>query len=286
MIDLHAHTTGSDGDKTPEELIDLAISLKLKALAITDHDTTGSLERAVEYAKDKDIILIPGVEFGTHVDKGEMHILGLFIDYKNEKLNRKLQELIDGRNERNKKFVDEFNKIAFDITMQELEEVSGGKAIGKPHFAKVFLNKGYIKENKELFKKYFNKPPFEQIKRKAFLPKEVIEIIKEANGTVILAHPQSLKLNEEELREKVRELKSYGLDGLECYHSKQTAEEMKLFRKIAKENDLLISKGSDYHGPITKPDIRLGTGINNNIVSDEEDEILKSLLNRKLMLTK
>ena len=84
----------------------------------------------------------------------------------------------------------------------------------------------------------------------------------------------------------MRELKSYGLDGLECYHSKQTAEEMKLFRKIAKENDLLISKGSDYHGPITKPDIRLGTGINNNIVSDEEDEILKSLLNRKLMLTK
>lgn len=286
MIDLHAHTTGSDGDKTPEELIDLAIKLNLKALAITDHDTTESLQRAVDYAKDKDIILVPGVEFGTKIDKGEMHILGLFIDYKNKELNKKLQKLIEARNVRNKKFVDEFNKIGFDITMEELEEVSGGKAIGKPHFAKVFLNKGYIKENRELFKKYFNKPPFEQIKRKSFLPKEVIEIIKEANGIAILAHPQSLKLNEKELREKVAELKSYGLDGLECYHSKQTPEEMELFKKIAKENNLLISKGSDYHGPITKPNIELGTGINNNIVSKEEDEILESLLNKRIMLTK
>ena len=286
MIDLHAHTTGSDGDKTPEELIDLAISLKLKALAVTDHDTTDSLERALKYAEDKDIILIPGVEFGTHVDKGQMHILGLFIDYKNEELNRKLQELIEGRNIRNKRFVDEFNNLGFDITMQELEEVSGGKAIGKPHFAKIFLKKNYIKETEEMYTEYFNKPPFKQIKRRSFLPKEVIEIIKAANGTVILAHPQSLKLNEEELREKVKELKSYGLDGLECYHSKQTPEEMKLFRKIAKENDLLISKGSDYHGPITKPDIGLGTGVNNNIVSEEEDEILESLLNKRIMSIK
>lgn len=280
MIDLHAHTNGSDGDKTPEELIDLAISKKMKALAITDHDTTASLKRAIEYAKDKDIILVPGIEFGAEVKKGEMHILGLFIDYKNKKLNDKLQYLIDGRNERNEKFVKEFNKIGFNVTMEELEEVSGGKAIGKPHFTKIFLQKGYIKEAEEAYAKYFRKSPFLDIKRCAYEPKEIIELIKEANGTVILAHPQSLKLNEQELREKIKELKSYGLDGLECYHSKQTPEEMKLFRKIALENNLLISKGSDYHGPITKPDIELGTGINNNIVNDEEDEILEKILNR------
>ena len=278
MIDLHAHTRGSDGDKTPEELIDLAISKKLKALAITDHDTTASLKKSIEYAKDKDIILIPGIEFGAEVDKGEMHILGLFIDYNNKELKDKLQFLIDGRNARNQKFVEEFDKLGLHVTMKELEEVSGGKAIGKPHFTKIFLQKGYIKDAEESYANYFRKPPFIDIKRTAYEPEEVIRLIKNANGIVILAHPQSLKLNEEELREKIKELKGYGLDGLECYHSKQTPEEMKLFRQIAKENNLLISKGSDYHGPITKPDIELGTGINNNIVNDEEDEILNKIL--------
>ena len=281
MIDLHAHTKGSDGDKTPEELIDLAISKNIKALAITDHDTTASLERAIEYAKGKDIILIPGVEFGTKIDKGEMHILGLFLDYKDKILNERLDYLVQERNIRNKKFVEELNKLGFEITMEELEEVSGGKAIGKPHFAKIFLKKGYIKEGTEMFKKYFNQSPFKEIKRKAYLPKEVIETIKAANGIVILAHPQSLKLEEAELREKIKELKSYGLDGMECYHSKQTPEEMKLFREIAQENNLLITKGSDYHGPITKPNIQLGEGINGNIINDEEDEILEKILKKR-----
>jgi len=144
LIDLHTHTIYSDGSKHPKDLIDLAISKKIKALAITDHDTIDSIERAVNYAQDKDIMLIPGIEFEAHVQKGQMHILGLFIDYKNKQLIEKLNFIKQARDIRNEKFIEEFNKLGFEITLEELKRVSNGKIIGKPHFAKVFLKKGYI----------------------------------------------------------------------------------------------------------------------------------------------
>ena len=278
MIDLHSHTKASDGEKTLEELIDLAISKNISTLAITDHDTVDGIEIAKNYAKNKNIKIIPGVELSAHVEKGQMHILGLFVDYKNTKFLEKLNYLKESRASRNDKFINELNKMGYQITMEELKAVSGGKTIGKPHFAKVFLSKNYIKTKNEMFDNFFNKPPLNKYKRDSYSPKDSIEMIKEAGGIAILAHPQTLKLSFDELREKIKELKSYGLDGLECYHSNQTPEEMDEFNKIAKELNLIITKGSDYHGPIVKPLIELGTGINNNIVLDNEDVILDNLL--------
>jgi len=277
MIDLHTHTKESDGDKTPEELIDLAISKKIEAIAITDHDTADGLEIASVYAKDKNIVFIPGVEFDTKVEKGQMHILGLFVDFKNEGFIQKLNEIKKERIDRNKKFIEQFNKMGFDITLEELKQVSSGKVIGKPHFAKVFMKKGYIKTVDEVFDKYFNKPPLSDIKKTCLTAEEVIRIIKNANGIAVLAHPQKLKLSDSELVEKIAELKSYGLDGLECYHSGQTPEQMKKFKNIAKQFNLIITKGSDYHGPVTKPTVQLGTGIDYNIVSNDDKEILENL---------
>lgn len=279
MIDLHSHTKASDGEKTPEELIDLAISKNITTLAITDHDTVDGIEIGENYAKDKNIKLIPGVELNAYVEKGQMHILGLFIDYKNTKFLGKLNYLKESRASRNDKFINELNKMGYQITMEELKAVSGGKTIGKPHFAKVFLSKNYIKTKNEIFDNFFNKPPLNKYKRDSYSPKDSIKMIKEAGGIAILAHPQTLKLSFDELREKIKELKSYGLDGLECYHSNQTPEEMLEFNKIANKLGLIITKGSDYHGPIVKPLIELGTGINNNIVLNNEDELLQNLLN-------
>ena len=281
MIDLHTHTKGSDGDKTPQELIDLAINRGIEALAITDHDTTDSIETAINYAMGRKILLIPGVEFAAKVDKGQMHILGLFIDYQNEELKQKLLFMKNERESRNAKFIEEFNKLGFQITLEELKNVSNGKIIGKPHFAKVFLQKGYIKEKEEIFRDYFNKSPFKEIKRTMYTSKEIIETIKKTNGIAVLAHPQSLKLEENELVKTIKELKNYGLDGLECYHSNQTLEEMNEFKKIANEYDLIITKGSDYHGPITKPEIELGTGKENNIAIADDNKILEKLLQMK-----
>jgi len=278
MIDLHAHTTFSDGEYSPEELIDMAISKNISALAITDHDTVDGLESAVEFAKNKDILVVPGIEFDTTVDKGQMHILGLFLDYKNKNLNEKLDFVRREREIRNQKFVRIFNEMGLEITEEELRAITPGRVIGKPHFARVFINKGYIKSKDEMFDEYFNKLPELKIKKVTLDAKTVISLIKEASGLAILAHPQSLKLTNEELKEKIMELKRYGLDGMECYHSRQTKEQMHDFRKMADELGLLVSKGSDYHGPIVKPGIFLGTGIENNIVNDEEDEIINKLL--------
>lgn len=280
MIDLHTHTNGSDGEKTPEELIDLAIMKKITTLSITDHDTVDSIERAVEYAKNKRILLIPGIEVEAQVEKGQMHILGLFVDYKNEELKQKLECIKTARDSRNLKFIEEFKKLGFDITLDELKEVSDGKIIGKPHFAKVFLRKKYIKEKDEIFKNYFERTPFKEIPKTIYEPEEIIKILKKADAITILAHPQSLKLEKDKLKKKIKELKKYGLDGLECYHSKQTSEQMKEFKKIAQEYGLVVTKGSDYHGPNTKPGIELGTGKNNNIVieKNEEENIVRKLI--------
>lgn len=279
MIDLHSHTKASDGEKTPEELIDLAINKNITALAITDHDTVDSLEAAERYAATKEnFLFIPGIEMEATVSKGQMHILGLFIDYKDKIFLDKLSYIKDARNSRNEKFIEELNKMGYEITLDELKEISGGNTIGKPHFARVFLKKNYIKTKNEMFDRFFNQPPLNKYQKSSYTPKDVITMLKNAGGTVILAHPQTLKLEREELIERLIELKSYGLDGLECYHSKQTPEQMKEFKEIAKELNLLISKGSDYHGPAVKPETELGTGNNNNIVSDEEDIILNNLL--------
>lgn len=278
MIDLHTHTKASDGEFTPQELIDLAIGKNIKALAITDHDTVDGIEAAVEYAKDKEIILIPGIELEAKVEKGQMHILGLFIDHNNKEFKNKLNDIREYRNSRNNKFIEEFNKMGFEISLEELIKESSGTTIGKPHFARIFLRKGYVKTKDEMFDKYFNQEPFNKFKKTIYTPEEVITMIKKVNGIAILAHPQSLKLEDNELIEKIKELKEYGLDGIECYHTKQTGDEMIKFKKIAEEHNLLITKGSDFHGPIIKPETQLGTGKDNNIVSKYEDKILKNIL--------
>lgn len=278
MIDLHTHTKASDGEKTPKELIDLALELNIKALAITDHDTIDGISPAISYSQNKNILLIPGIELEAKVDNGQMHILGLFIDYSNKNFIEKLNNIRNSRKNRNLKFIDEFKKLGFDISIDELKKISGGKTIGKPHFAKVFLNKNYIQNKYEIFDKYFNQPPFNKLEKNVYSPKDIITMIKEANGIAVLAHPQSLKLSIDELTKTLIELKSYGLDGLECIHSNQSSDEMLAFKNLAKSLNLIITKGSDYHGPIVKPDIKLGTGINGNIISNEEDIILETLL--------
>lgn len=278
MIDFHSHTKASDGEFSPQELTNLAIQKHMTAIAITDHDTVDGLEEAEEYAKDKDIMLIPGIELEAKVEKGQMHILGLFIDYNNKEFKDKLNAIREYRNSRNDKFIEEFNRIGFEISLEELIKESNGKTIGKPHFARIFLQKGYVQTKDEMFDKYFNQEPFNKFKKSFYTPEEVITMIKKVNGIAILAHPQSLKLEDNELIDKIKKLKGYGLDGMECYHTKQTEEEMMRFNEIAKEYNLLITKGSDFHGPIIKPETQLGTGKNNNIVIYEEDKMLEDIL--------
>ena len=177
MIDLHVHTTASDGDKRPKELVDYAIEKGINVIAITDHDTVEGVEEAINYSKDKNIIVIPGIEFDAESKKGQIHILGLFIDYKDKNIQEKLKKVKDERNARNDKFIAEFNKMGFEVSLDELKQVSNEEVIAKPHFAKVFLNKGYINNIEEIYNQYFNKSPFKEMIRMSYKPQEVIEII-------------------------------------------------------------------------------------------------------------
>lgn len=280
IIDLHSHTTASDGEFKPKELIDKAIQTKISVLAITDHDTIDSLDEAIDYAKNKEIEIVPGIEFSAKVDIGKMHILGLYIDYTKPEFKKITDNLKKDRNDRNNKFIKMFNELGYDISIDDVKKYAIGEIIAKPHFAQVLLEKGYIKDIEEAYDNLFNVPPLNTIKRMTLSQKETIEAIKKANGIAILAHPKTLKLSHDDLENKIKELISYGLDGIECYHSTHTFDEIEEYKDIAKKYDLLISKGSDYHGPNVTPEVELGRGKNNNILNQEETEIYKALRNK------
>ncbi len=280
MIDLHVHSIGSDGEKTPEELIDESIEKGITTLAITDHDTIEVLEKGLEYSRNKKINFIPGVEINAKNRSGQMHILGLGLKTDLSILREKLNVLKESRDNRNLKFIEKLNELGFEISLEELQEISGSDITGKPHFAKVFLNKGYINDEKEMFSKYFDTEEFKKIKNFSYQPEEVIEMILKTGGIPVLAHPQTLKLSDSELENKIIELMQFGLQGIECFHSEQTREEMQKYCELAEKYNLILTKGSDYHGQIIKPQIELGTGINGNIVNDREAEIEKNILEK------
>lgn len=277
-IDLHIHTQASDGEFSPIEIVNKALNSNLSTIAITDHDTTEGLKEAIQYAQNKEIDIIPGIEINANVDKGKMHILGLYIDYENPKIQSFQKRLRENRNERNKYFIKMFQNEGINITIEDVKKNASGDVIAKPHFAKTLYEKGYIKDIEEAYTNYFNREPFNIKRNKTPSPKEVINMIKEAKGIAVLAHPQSLKLEDEELRNEIKELKSYGLDGIECFHSNHSLEEMKVFKKIAIENNLIMTKGSDYHGPNNNPEIKMGSGKNDNISKQNDSMLYKNLM--------
>jgi predicted metal-dependent phosphoesterase TrpH len=269
MFDFHVHTNASDGELSPEEVINLAIKLNLEAIAITDHDTSDNVAEAVEYAKNKNIKVIPGIELNAKVEKGQMHILGYYIDYGNPKFKEIMLELKNQRDERNERFIKAFNLAGINISIDDVKKYVIGQVVGKPHFAKALIEKGYISTVNEAFDKYFNQYPYNTIKREAILPENAIKIIKDFNGIAVLAHPYTLKLDETELENKIKELISFGLEGIECYHSDHSKEQVELYKKLAKKYNLIITCGSDFHGPTITPDIVMGSGINGNLINDD-----------------
>lgn len=281
IIDLHSHTTASDGEYMPQKLIDMAIEKNISVLAITDHDTIDGLDEALSYSENKKIEIVPGIEFSAKVDIGKMHILGLYIDYLKPGFKKITDKLKKDREERNNKFIEMFNELGYDIKIDDVKKYAIGEVIAKPHFAQVLLEKGYIKEIEEAYDKFFNVPPLNTIKRMTLSPKEIIKTIKKANGIAILAHPKTLKLDCENFENKIKELISYGLDGIECYHSTHTFDEIEEYIRIAKKYNLLISKGSDYHGPRVTPEIELGRGKHDNVLSQKEAEFYEILKNYK-----
>lgn len=281
MFDLHVHTKASDGEYSPTEIVEKAYNCGLDTIAITDHDTIDGIEEAIAASKKYNIEVISGIELNAHVDHGKMHILGYFKNYQNSDFLHKMNDLKQDRQNRNLKFIKEFNNQGIDITIDDIKKYSFGEILAKPHFARALYEKKYINDIEEAYKNFFNVEPMKSIKRETISPREAIELIKKVNGIVILAHPITLKLNYEDLNTKIQELMSYGLDGIECYNSIHTQEDITALLNIAKQNNLLVTAGSDYHGPISTPFNELGKGRNNNLYDAQNNSfILKNLKGR------
>lgn len=269
-IDLHIHTTASDGLFTPKEVIQWAYKKNLSAIAITDHDTIDALDETLYYGGKYDIEVIPGIEINTDYENSEIHILGYYIDHKAPWLLDLLKEIRFARYNRAKKIVNKLDRLGFDITMEEVVKLSGTASIGRPHIARLLVQRKYAHNIQEVFEKYIGigKPAY--VERYRITPFQAIEYVLKSGGVPVLAHPGLVK----DLS-IIKKLVDSKLQGLEVFHSKHSKDMIQLYTSIAKQYNLTITGGSDCHGVLYNGQPILGTL---NIASKYLD-LLKSRYN-------
>ena len=255
IIDLHVHSTESDGTLTPEDLVAEAKKAELAAFALTDHDTCQGVGKAMPLAASAGIELIPGTDYHGK----EVHIVGLYIDIENEQLLKKTAEYRKCRSERNALMVEALQKEGLSITMEELVAENPDCVITRANIARFLYEHGQIKSVREAFDRYIGDHCKCYVGRLKVASTDAVRLIKEAGGTAILAHPLLYGLSNTNLQKMIDELKPAGLDGLEEIYSTYTTGEEQQMKRLARENGLLISGGSDFHGS-NKPDIALGKG--------------------------
>lgn len=259
QIDLHVHSSCSDGTDSPEELVKLADSLNLSAFALTDHDTVDGISEAMAAAKDYRLEVIPGIEISSYYNNKEIHILGLYIDYMNEEFKKELDSFKNSRLERNLRMAEKFCENNIPVDYDEMLEMYPDAVITRAHFADYLLSKGYVASRNEAFERYLGDGRPMYTDRQKILASDAIKLIHNAGGTAILAHPVLYHLSSEKLNEMLKYLCHCGLDGIEAIYSTYSQGEEIAIRSLARQHHLLISGGSDYHGR-NKPSIKLGSG--------------------------
>jgi hypothetical protein len=258
LIDLHVHSAASDGSYAPAEVVRQAKEGGLKAMALTDHDTVDGLPEAVAAGEKYGVEVIPGVEVSARYPGGTMHILGLLIDYTNGHLDQRLAVLKRARAERNPQIIAKLNALGIPITMAQVEAISSGGQMGRPHIARALLEAGYVHDLQEAFDRYLGWHRAAYVSKFRFPQEEAIAMIRQVQGVPVLAHPFTLGLGSAfALRNLLVELKDLGLAGLEVYYSEHTPGQEVLYLKLARELGLLVTGGSDYHGA-NKPEVTLG----------------------------
>ena len=256
-VDFHSHTVHSDGTLTPAELVALAKERGIKALALTDHDTTGGLDEALAAGEREGVEIIPGIEISVVYEPGTMHILGYFIDHKSTRLQELLKGIQRDRADRNPQIIKKLNALGIEITLEEVVKESGGGQVGRPHFARVLINKGRAKNIEDAFRKYLGKDAPAYVNKRRVLPEEGIRMIRDAGGVAVLAHPKLLRAEAGEFDGILDGLVAAGLEGLEVYSSCQNQEEAERFKAAAERRRILVTGGSDFHGT-NKADVELG----------------------------
>ena len=267
-VDLHLHSTASDGRFSPAELVRKAVGEGLTVIALTDHDTIDGVAPALEAARAfPQLRLIPGVEISTDVSEGEVHILGYFIDHTDSNLQAALEQMRNSRRVRAQKMVARLEELGYPIEWERVQEIAGSGVIGRPHIAQALLGKGYIKSLKEAFTKYIGRDGPAYVEREKVTPAGAVELLIQAKGLPVLAHP--LTVPEPELL--ATELKAFGLVGIEAYYAGYAAEDIERLVSIANQHNLITTGGTDYHGLDTNTETSIG-GV------DIPKESLKNLL--------
>jgi predicted metal-dependent phosphoesterase TrpH len=254
QVDLHLHSTASDGKYKPAELITKAVELGLKVISLTDHDSVEGIVPAIKAAKAfPDLTFIPGVEISTDLPDGEAHILGYFIDYTDPEFKKELEKFRDSRTGRGRRMVEKLGELGIKIDWARVQEIAGDGAIGRPHVAQAMLEKGYIKTFEEAFDKYIGHGGPAYVEREKMTPQEAVKLILRAKGIPVLAHPFTIK----DSAAMVKSLKAAGLMGIEAYYKDNTPAVTQATLKLAKKYGLIATGGTDYHG-ISANEVMMG----------------------------
>ena len=258
-IDLHVHSTKSDGTYSPSDLVNYALQKGLSAFALTDHDTIDGIEEAVNTAHGKPIEVVAGMELSTEYQGSDIHILALDVPYKDVAFKNRLEDFQDSRTLRNQKMCNLLQTAGIDITYESLLDAFPDSVITRAHYAKYMFEKGYIKSINEAFERYIGDRAPYFVPREKITPDHAVSFILESGGIPILAHPTLYHYGQAQLEKLVKILKESGLMGIEAIYSTYSIGEEGQIRHLAKKFDLSISGGSDFHGE-NKPGLDLGVG--------------------------
>jgi predicted metal-dependent phosphoesterase TrpH len=256
-VDLHTHSTFSDGTVTPEQLVSFALRERIKVLALCDHDTTDGIEPFMKVAAPTELKALSGVELSASWKLGTCHIIGLNLDWKNDELQSVLHTFRAGRDKRNFQIIQNLNNLGIRIDIEDVLKINTGEVVGRPHIAKVLVQRNVVSSVEEAFDLYLKKGAKAYVPRDLLDPMTAITTLKNAKAITVLAHPVHLKIADDQLRMFVNQLKTFGLDAIEVFSPHHSDEQVKCFYQIAKETGLGISGGSDYHGRF-KPERQLG----------------------------
>ena len=281
-VDLHLHTTASDGVLSPSGVVRYAKAKGLQAIAITDHDTIEGCEEGLSEGERIGFEVIPGIEISAEYSSGSMHILGFFLDIHHPLLNERLEYLQKARAERNPKMVARLNQLGIEVTYEEVLKASGGGQVGRPHFANVLLEKKVVKSFQEAFDRFLKKGAPAYVDKFRFTSKEALHFINEAGGVAVLAHPNTLGVNGySELEKLIARLADEGLKGIEVYYPEHSAVEVAQYKTLADRYSLVSTGGTDYHG-IEKNELDIGVGRGEMKLPYSIVEKIKAVRNRSL----
>lgn len=243
-IDLHVHTSASDGLFTPSEIIEDSLKLGLQAIAITDHDTVDGYVEAAEMVEAKVMEVVPGVELSSNYKGSDVHILGYYIDHQNPEFVKKILKFRQYRYERGESMVARLNELGLNLSMDTVKTIAGDSSLGRPHLADALLREEFVQTYDEAFARYLGYHAPAYVPKKVLTSPQAIDLIHLIRGVAVLAHPGTLRHDE-----FIPDLLEMGLDGIEAYHSQHDRNDVTRYKNMAKKLDVIYTGGSDCHGP-------------------------------------